>query len=315
MKSKRWMVFLFLNIFVNSAFPEEAAFIKLQDYYLGNTDQRWIQDAYLASPELLFVLYKDFNAHSMFEGMALNGIDLRTVPKTYDEYYYSCISFAGGGIFGMIYEQGGMMLVPGEKQIREQIIPASPYLYLPNYDNESHCFTLDGTYKGLIPNPEAVNAVLTPSITMSNKQVLLPVTIREFIYKRVVSLGKTSLLIADGAYTSVGTEDLKENGKSAIFHTTNAQTGTMLFCPISEDYVLILSSSPADNRLCQIIPGEPLKDFPCNSFPMRSRYSLGSFMDVYYYQLEDEDYFCLKLVKYFINGLPGVSNVKENAYK
>ena len=214
MKPMLHYLVILVGLITPAILADEIAFQKINEYYIGGSDQETLYDIVIF-PDSFFTLWHYVSSEQFVSYAYLVKIDRAQVPHSLSEYWASPFpAYAYNHLWLLSYQRDIIYIAP-EKRLLDRIIPIGTDIYLPDNNNESHYFKQDGAYKGLIPNPEPVKNIINSSIILGNKSVSFPFLLQGITYKRAVFLDKTLLLLSDFEYSSVGIDDLAENGEKS----------------------------------------------------------------------------------------------------
>ena len=108
--------------------------------------------------------------------MKIVKIDRYKVPHSLEERS-NCIC---GSIYNQIWvlNYGYANNLPIEQKLKNRLIPSGDYFYVPDNSGQSYCFTMQGTYENLVPNPEFIKQALNSTISIQGKETALPVQLQ-----------------------------------------------------------------------------------------------------------------------------------------
>lgn len=315
----RIAVCLILTFHLSTA-AQELRFEKVDQGVILNNDQQSIIDLHIYNG-IAYSLQQRWSVHSFWRSVSFYRIGIDGLLKNPDDYY-SVNPFPGlyQSLFSLVY-QNDLYYIDDELRLQDRIVRIGDTLHLPDHDDHSHRFALDGTSLGRAPGFAELERQAS-RIRVADEPVEFPFTLSGDEYSSVIELETVAILLNDRKYAVVGYDDLNQNGANVsaqifpreyVFDERRDRWRQQTrIRPLAGDYFLVRNSERNSMQAFLAEPRLLVREIPIADHPNQPHMEWSQVENGIYYQIESAGWFLLTLVEYKLSGIGQQSAAEES---
>ncbi len=208
---------LFLCLFIGShstSANEIELHLLREKIYVNYNDQQVMKDIHFTKYGI-FMVHSYFNAHRGITGARAYYHSYEGELNNNDPYQFNGKLLLGHDYttLGRNYEK--IIIVPEKEWLQYRIVQFEDTIHLPDNNDHSYQYTLDGDYIGYESNFSALEEKHKSTLQIGDATATIPVTLFNKTYTELIELKTTWILVSENFYSIVGKKELIEDGVNA----------------------------------------------------------------------------------------------------